>query len=95
MAKIKRIVNSVLLWFSISIIAVMTVLVTYQVVTRYVFNRPSAVSEVPARYLFVWFTMFGGAYVFGKREHMNIALLLTTYVPPISIWLPAVFGIMK
>jgi TRAP-type C4-dicarboxylate transport system permease small subunit len=75
MAKIKCFVNSVLLWFSIGIVVVMTGLVTYQVITRYVFNRPSATSEVLARYLFVWLTMFGGAYVFGKREHMNIAFL--------------------
>jgi TRAP-type C4-dicarboxylate transport system permease small subunit len=83
MLKIKHFVNSILSWFSISIVVVMTVLVTYQVITRYVFNRPSAVSEVLARYLFVWLTMFGGAYVFGKREHMNIAFLREK-LPPLG-----------
>jgi TRAP-type C4-dicarboxylate transport system permease small subunit len=75
MAQAKKIVDTALQWFSIMIVAVMTILVTYQVVTRYVFNNPSAVSEAAARYLFVWLTMFGGAYVFGKREHMNLTFI--------------------
>lgn len=56
----------------IAIVAVMTVLVTYQVISRYLFNSPSAVSEVLARYLFIWLILFAGAYVFGLREHMAI-----------------------
>jgi TRAP-type C4-dicarboxylate transport system permease small subunit len=73
MKAVKKIVDTVLQWFSIIIVVVMTVLVTYQVITRYIFNNPSAVSESLARYVFVWLTMFGGAYVFGKREHMNLS----------------------
>ncbi len=56
----------------IAIVAAMTVLVTYQVVVRYLFNSPSAVSEVLSRYLFIWLILFGSAYVFGLREHMAI-----------------------
>ena len=81
MAQIKKVVDTALQWFSILIVAVMTVLVTYQVVTRYVFNNPSAVSEAAARYLFVWLTMFGGAYVFGKREHMNLTFIAAKLKP--------------
>ena len=81
MAPIKKVVDTALQWFSILIVAVMTVLVTYQVVTRYVFNNPSAVSEAAARYLFVWLTMFGGAYVFGKREHMNLTFIAAKLKP--------------
>jgi len=56
-------------------LAIMTVLVVYQVVTRYLFNRPSGFSEITAQYLFVWMIMFGSAYVYGSREHLTIDIL--------------------
>ena len=72
---IKKGVDKVLEWFCILILAVMTALVTYQVITRYFFNAPSEFSQALAQYLFVWLVMFGSAYVFGLREHMNIAFI--------------------
>lgn len=59
----------------IVIVGSMTLLVTYQVVARYLFNSPSAVSEVLSRYLFIWLVLIGGAYVFGSREHMAITFM--------------------
>ncbi|GLT15325.1 TRAP transporter small permease [Vibrio algivorus] len=53
----------------------MTILVTYQVIVRYIFNSPSAFSEVLSRYLFIWLILFGAAYVFGLREHMAITFI--------------------
>lgn len=72
---IKRAIDKVMEWCCILILAVMTVLVTYQVVTRYFFDKPSAISETMAQYLFVWVIMFGSAYVFGLREHLSITVL--------------------
>lgn len=72
---VKRVVDKVMEWMCIIILAVMTVLVTYQVVTRYFFNKPSAISEALAQYLFVWMIMYGSAYVFGLREHLDITVL--------------------
>lgn len=60
---------------SIITLGVMTVLVCYQVITRKVFNAPSAISEALSQYLFVWMIMFGSAYVYGCREHLTIDIL--------------------
>ncbi len=68
----KKYFDRFLSWACIALMSLMTVLVTYQVITRYLFNKPSAVSEVLSRYLFVWMVMLCAAYVFGLREHMNI-----------------------
>jgi TRAP-type C4-dicarboxylate transport system permease small subunit len=81
MTHIKKFVDTLLQWISIVIVVLMTFFVTYQVVTRYIFNRPSAVSEALARYLFVWLTMLGGAYVFGKQGHMNITFFREKFSP--------------
>jgi TRAP-type C4-dicarboxylate transport system permease small subunit len=72
---LKSWVDRVLAGFCILIVGAMTVLVTYQVVARYLFNSPSAISEVLSRYLFIWLILFGSAYVFGLREHMAISFI--------------------
>ncbi|MBV7388835.1 TRAP transporter small permease [Pasteurellaceae bacterium TAE3-ERU1] len=71
--KVKFALDKLAAGLCIMIVAVMTVLITYQVVSRYIFNSPSAVSEVLSRYLFIWLILLAGAYVFGLREHMAIA----------------------
>lgn len=73
--KVKFWVDSVLSWILITIVGAMTALVTYQVVVRYIFDSPSAFSEVLSRYLFIWLILFGAAYVFGLREHMAITFV--------------------
>jgi TRAP-type C4-dicarboxylate transport system permease small subunit len=50
----------------------MVILVTWQVITRFIFNNPSAVSEELAKYGFVWLVLFGAAFVFGENGHMAI-----------------------
>ena len=72
MEKMKKIFDRALETACIALMTVMTVLVTYQVITRYLFNKPSAVSEVLSKYMFVWMVLLCAAYVFGLREHMNI-----------------------
>ncbi|MFA0438682.1 C4-dicarboxylate ABC transporter permease [Vibrio sp. 10N.286.49.C2] len=68
-------VDKILSLTLIGIVGAMTLLVTYQVVVRYLFNSPSAISEVMSRYLFIWLILFGSAYVFGLREHMAITFI--------------------
>ena len=62
-------------------LAVMTILTTYQVVTRYVFNAPSTWSEELVGYMFGWSTMFGAALCTGERGHMNIPILVDMMKP--------------
>ncbi|KGQ35277.1 TRAP transporter small permease [Gallibacterium anatis] len=82
---IKKILDRVIEWVCIFIVGLMTILITYQVVVRYVFNSPSAVSEILSRYLFVWLILFAGAYVFGLREHMEIAFLKNKLPPKLQV----------
>ena len=60
---------------------VMTVLPTYQVITRYVFNAPSTWSEELVGYMFGWATMFGAAICTGERAHMNIPIIVDMMKP--------------
>ncbi|MEG1214027.1 MAG: TRAP transporter small permease [Leclercia sp.] len=73
--RVKQAIDKVASLLCIAILGAMTLLVTWQVASRYLLNSPSAISEVLARYLFIWLVLIGGAYVFGLREHMAITFL--------------------
>ena len=59
-------------WLAFAILALMTVLVTWQVITRFILKNPSTMTEALAKYLFLWLVLITAAYVIGKREHMSI-----------------------
>lgn len=61
---------------SIGSMGFLVCLVTWQVITRFVLKNPSTITEQLARYVFVWVVLINAAYVFGKREHMNISYLI-------------------
>jgi TRAP-type C4-dicarboxylate transport system permease small subunit len=75
MDSIKRVLDNIIEWVCVVLLGIMTILVTYQVVVRYIFNKPNAYTEVLSKYMFVWLIMYGSAYVFGLREHMNIGFV--------------------
>lgn len=58
-----------------------TVIGTYQVVTRYFLNNPSAWSEELLTYAFTWMVFLGSAIVFGKREHMRLTFVQDKFGP--------------
>ncbi|MDD3251462.1 MAG: TRAP transporter small permease [Lachnospiraceae bacterium] len=60
---------------AVILLAFMTVVGTWQIVSRYVFNRPSTVSEELLTYSFAWMALLSSAYVFGKRDHMRMGFL--------------------
>lgn len=63
-------------WF-----AVVLIVMTIQVVARYVFDAPLAWTEEFARYSFVWISYLGCAYCVGVDGHTSITALLDTLSP--------------
>ena len=54
----------------------MTLLVLYQVFTRYILQNPSSWSEELVSYLFAWMALLGASLVTSERGHMNIPALV-------------------
>ncbi len=75
MEKVKKGLDKVLSTICVVLFIVMVVLTTFQVITRYVFNSPSSISEVLTRYSFVWLIILSATYVFGQRDHICISFL--------------------
>ncbi|ONI38728.1 hypothetical protein AN639_02765 [Candidatus Epulonipiscium fishelsonii] len=76
MARIKDIVDKILATICVTLFAVLTATVFWQVLTRYAFNKPSAISEELGKILFVWLVLLSAAYLFGEKGgHMNIGII--------------------
>ncbi|NBJ91999.1 TRAP transporter small permease [Parablautia muri] len=70
--KIRKGIDLVLSSACAVIFAAMVVIGTYQILTRFIFRRPSTVSEELLTYSFTWMALLASAYVFGKRDHMRM-----------------------
>lgn len=87
MKKLRSILDQMMRIFNASVFAILTLLTVWQVLTRYILNNPSTWSEELASYLFAWVTLLGAAYVFGKREHMNIPVVVDMLSPKLQHYL--------
>ncbi|GAA1763095.1 TRAP transporter small permease [Kocuria aegyptia] len=79
--KIKSIMDAVLLWTTGTLLVVMTLLVLYQVFTRYVLNSPAGFTEELVRYFLVWTGFIGAAYAFLNRHHMALTFVRDRFSP--------------
>ncbi len=75
MLKLKTVLSKILEVICVIMFVFITVVGTYQIVTRYVFNSPSTISEELLTYSFTWLALLAASLVFGKREHMRMGFL--------------------
>ncbi|SCM76491.1 conserved membrane hypothetical protein [uncultured Pleomorphomonas sp.] len=62
-------------------LAFMSVLVIYQVVSRYFFNAPSTITDELLRYSLIWMGIVGSAYCFMLGRHLSLPLLVDALPP--------------
>jgi len=75
MNKVKNVIDTILRWFLVFIISLMTLNVLWQVFSRFVLQNPSSFTEELARYTLVWLGILGAGYVAGQKMHLAIDLL--------------------
>ncbi|MDO4328122.1 MAG: TRAP transporter small permease [Lachnospiraceae bacterium] len=78
---IKKCMTKLLAAIATVLLSVMTLLVLYQVFTRYVLNSPAAFTEELVRYFLIWTGFIGAAYAFVTREHMCLVLIRSSLSP--------------
>lgn len=76
LTKIRKGMNFLLSRIAAVLLSIMTLLVLYQVFTRYVLNNPAAFTEELVRYSLIWTGFIGAAYAFSTREHMALTLVI-------------------
>lgn len=58
--------------FCILSIFIMTIIIFYSIVMRYIFKSAPFWAEEIARYLLVWSSLFGASIAFENREHIGV-----------------------
>lgn len=66
--------------FCVLLFMMMTVVGTYQIVTRYFFNSPSTISEELITYSFTWLSILSASYVFGQRGHLCMSFVYSKFI---------------
>jgi len=59
-------------YLAATLLTVMTLLIFFQVLSRFIFNAPLAWSEESARYIFVWSIYISAALAVKRREHIRV-----------------------
>ncbi len=72
MKKLRILLNKTIEIICMTLMGFMVILGTWQIVTRYILNNPSTISEDLLIYSFVWMSLLGSSYVFGKKDHMTM-----------------------
>ena len=81
---VKKIMTKLLAGIATVLLSVMTLLVLYQVFTRYILQNPSSWSEELVSYLFAWMALLGASLVTSERGHMNIPILVEKCSPALQ-----------
>lgn len=76
-ARVRKVLDGVLSKVLIALMVLLVLDVTWQVLSRYVMQSPSAYTDELARFLLIWLGMLGSAYALGQRIHLAIDLLIT------------------
>ena len=79
MQGLRKILDKAIMAFCVFLFMMMTVVGTYQIVTRYFFNSPSTISEEIITYSFTWLSILSAAYVFGSRGHLCMAFVYNKF----------------
>ncbi len=75
MQKFKYTLNKSLEIICIALFAFIIIIGSYQIITRYIFNSPSTISEELLTFSFTWLALLASSLVFSKREHMRMGYL--------------------
>ncbi len=91
--------NKVLGYSLAALLAAMALAIFYQVLSRYLFNAQSMLTEEFLRYALIWLGLLGGGYCFLLGRHLNLPLLLDIlptrgawFVQALNSYLTLLFG---
>ncbi|MET3598333.1 TRAP transporter small permease [Martelella mangrovi] len=74
--KTKHALESLLLYLTSAMLAIMVGLMLWQVFTRYVLAAPALYTEELLRFMMIWMAFLGSAYAFGTRQHLSLVFAI-------------------
>jgi len=70
-AKLDYLIEKLLMLLMLAIVLI----VTWQVLSRYLLHAPSSVSEEAARFLLIWISLIGAVYCYRTKAHLGLDII--------------------
>ncbi len=77
LTRIINVITDLAVWIGGIFSVIMTLIVVYAVLARYLFKRPIGWSEEIAVYLMVWVVFLGAAYTLKENAHIGVDILIS------------------
>jgi TRAP-type C4-dicarboxylate transport system permease small subunit len=77
LTRIIHVITDLAVWIGGIFSVIMTLIVVYAVLARYLFKRPIGWSEEIAVYLMVWVVFLGAAYTLKENAHIGVDILIS------------------
>ncbi len=84
--KIKKAMNTLLFGLCVVIMVLLVLDVSWQVLSRYLFRQPSTFTDEVARFLMIYMSFLGGAYIFGADGHLSVTSLRDKLPAKVKSW---------
>lgn len=75
MTSLRKQIDRILALVVVSMMGILIVTVLWQVTSRYLLPQPASWTEEMSRFLLIWVTMLGAAYLTGQHGHIAIDLI--------------------
>lgn len=75
--RIINVITDLAVWIGGIFSVIMTLIVVYAVLARYLFKRPIGWSEEIAVYLMIWVVFLGAAYTLKENAHIGVDILIS------------------
>ncbi|TLU65742.1 TRAP transporter small permease [Thalassotalea litorea] len=82
-----EVINTLLRGLLAVMMTLLVLVVTWQVLTRFILPQPSSFTEEMARFLLIWVSLLGGAYAYRLHSHLGFDLLVRNLPPKKAITL--------
>ena len=82
-ARIKKILDKCIAGILGVLVGIISLVVLWQVFTRFILRNPSAWSEEISRYLLIWISFIGGALGLSNGTHMGLVLVTDRIKNPV------------
>ncbi|MDX1539018.1 TRAP transporter small permease [Arsukibacterium sp.] len=81
MIRFMQIIDNALKWFLALLMAAIVLVVCWQVVSRFVLNAPSSMTEELSRTLLIWIGMIGAAFAYRTGVHLGLDIVTQKFSP--------------
>ncbi|WP_213996867.1 TRAP transporter small permease [Arsukibacterium sp.] len=81
MIKFMQLIDNALKWFLAFLMATIVLVVCWQVVSRFVLNAPSSMTEELSRTLLIWIGMIGAAFAYRTGVHLGLDIVTQKFSP--------------